>query len=84
MNKVNTITPYIDSKGTVYRRLDWKEGKTEWERIDFFVGACAVYEGCPMEHPVRELGAEEYYDFVYKGIKPPIEDEEYASPQQKK
>lgn len=65
------ISYFLDSEREVYKKID-RGSDVEWERIKPIVGGISVHEGeaSPMVRPFRELSAEEYHDFLYKGVQP--------------
>lgn len=63
-DKPRKVSAFIDSENQVWKRID-EEGKTEYEQIKPLVGCIAIYESCPMAHPVRDITPEDLHKYIY-------------------
>ena len=58
------IKAYKDKNGEIWKRV-LRNSKIEWEHLKPLVGCIAVYDDCPMKHPVKRLTPEELYNYIY-------------------
>lgn len=56
---------YIDSSNEIFRY-----DHTGYHRAERYTGVVATYQTDPMIYPVRQITADQYAEFIYRGTKP--------------